>query len=49
MKYLNKSEKESARLQIISEEQWISHYQELWFNNTETYVEGDFEVVGSID
>jgi hypothetical protein len=32
MKHINKLEKNSAKLQVISEEQWIEHNRNLWYD-----------------
>jgi hypothetical protein len=32
MKHINKSEKDTAELQVTSEEQWIEHYRDSWYD-----------------
>jgi hypothetical protein len=31
IKHLNKSEKDTVRINVIEENKWIKHYKELWF------------------
>jgi endonuclease/exonuclease/phosphatase family metal-dependent hydrolase len=42
MKHLNKTEKDTARLNVVSKDRWIQHYKDLWFdgNFQDTPIEG---------
>lgn len=52
MKHMNKAEKDTASINIITEHQWIQHYRNLWYDeNCEEnyYVESDSSSIDQID
>lgn len=43
IKHLNKTEKDTAGINVIQENQWIEHYKNLWTNKDEIYDEEENE------